>query len=399
MSFKLPAFSELNNTQKTIIQLLPISDKMAVIGGPGTGKTIVALEAAAMMSDTNKKCLILSYSTMLRDYIINIANDYALNMNNIEVNSYHSWFWNELKKFGLNPEDYQKKEYVYDIKKLEEGLNQIDFSKYEKYDYIFIDEAQDVQDGLIKCFYNFCNKILVTFDDSQKIGNEKSSAILDYDHSNILLDLKIGDKFFDLIDNYRNTSQTETAARVIFNSYDTNDITLKKVTARKKGVKPKLLIDESKNYDAIAKYILEHYDSSKSVGIFYSQEQEDHGQFLFELMKNTLVKYMKEYNIDSSKLLYKFGKKKNNNVNSKNALSNSIFLVSLKTSKGLEFDDVYILTDYLTIDNYQKKNLLYVAFTRSKDITNVVITPSEKGDVVALFEENKHLFDCETISA
>lgn len=37
MPFKLPSFSELNNTQKLIINLLPKSDKLAIIGGFGSG--------------------------------------------------------------------------------------------------------------------------------------------------------------------------------------------------------------------------------------------------------------------------------------------------------------------------------------------------------------------------
>ena len=72
MSFKLPSYKDLNQTQKVLIQLLPKTEKLAVIGGPGTGKTIVGIQGAIQMMNQGKKCLFLSYSDMLRCFIKNI---------------------------------------------------------------------------------------------------------------------------------------------------------------------------------------------------------------------------------------------------------------------------------------------------------------------------------------
>lgn len=391
MSFKMPSFNELNNTQKVIINLLPKSNKLAVIGGPGTGKTIIALQAAAIMAKSGKKCLILSYSKTLKSYIANVAKEYKMDISNITINTYHSWFWSLLKNdFEIeNPAELQETPFVYDLKKLMPLINQFNFSNYDKYDYMFIDEAQDVQDGLIKIFARFCKKILVTFDDSQKIGNESGDSVLSYDHSNILTDLMIGDQFFDLIDNYRNTAQVETAARLLFNSYDTNEVTLNKVTANRVGKKPRLLISKDDSYEKIAKFIVEHYDASKSIGIFYSQEAEDHGRKIFDSVKAAIQSELKKANINA-RLLYKFGK---TNIDDSNATSNNIFLVSLKTSKGLEFDDVYVLTEDISIDNYQKKNLLYVAFTRSKSMTNIILQTNTNQEIKNILVNNKYLFE------
>lgn len=391
MSFKMPSFNELNNTQKVIINLLPKSNKLAVIGGPGTGKTIIALQAAAIMAKSGKKCLILSYSKTLKSYIANVAKEYKMDISNITINTYHSWFWSLLKNdFEIeNPAELQETPFVYDLKKLMPLINQFNFSNYDKYDYMFIDEAQDVQDGLIKIFARFCKKILVTFDDSQKIGNESGDSVLSYDHSNILTDLMIGDQFFDLIDNYRNTAQVETAARLLFNSYDTNEVTLNKVTANRVGKKPRLLISKEDSYEKIAKFIVEHYDASKSIGIFYSQEAEDHGRKIFDSVKAAIQSELKKANINA-RLLYKFGK---TNIDDSNATSNNIFLVSLKTSKGLEFDDVYVLTEDISIDNYQKKNLLYVAFTRSKSMTNIILQTNTNQEIKNILVNNKYLFE------
>jgi superfamily I DNA and RNA helicase len=397
MPFKLPSFSELNNTQKLIINLLPKSDKLAIIGGPGTGKTIIAIEAAAMMANSKKKCLILSYSTSLRDQIKCIAKTFNLNIENIEINSYLRWFWRELERLGYDPKTLQEKEFVYDLSKIENALAIKSTEEKLMYDYIFIDEAQDVQDGLIKFFSQFCNKILVTFDDCQKIGNENGNdSILSYDHSNILIDLKIGDKFFDLIDNYRNTTQIETVARLLFSSYDLNDVTLKKVTSKKHGNKPKLICSNEKlSYEKIAKYIVDHYDKSKSVAILFDSTSPNKTA-LFNKLKEAINNEIKRQNQDI-KFLYKYGK--NSTINSNNSLDNAIFLMSFRTSKGLEFEEVFVLTTDVKIDNYQKRNAFYVAFTRAKSMTYVAVdNASEYNDEInKLVLDNAYLFDVDNI--
>lgn len=398
MSFRLPEFSELNNTQRLIINLLPKSDKLAVIGGPGTGKTIIAIQAAAMMARSKKKCLILSYSTSLRDQICCIAKTFKLNIENIEINSYHSWFWNKLKKIGISdPRALQNEDYVYDINKVENVLNQKRKEEKLEYDYIFIDEAQDVQDGLIKCFSQFCNKILVTFDDCQKIGNENGNdSALSYDHSNILLDLKIGDKYFDLIDNYRNTTQVEMVARLLFSSYDMNDVTLKKSTSTKHGNKPVLIRNNGKlDYPKIAKYIVDHYDMSKSVAILFDSASAEKN-VIYNNLKDAINNEIKTRRANI-KFLYKWGK--GSTINSNNALDNAIFLLSFRTSKGLEFDEVYVLTTDVEIDNFQKRNAFYVAFTRSKSMTYVIMdTSSQKNkEINELLLANSYLFDIENV--
>ena len=399
MPFKLPSFSELNNTQKLAINLLPKSDKLAVIGGPGTGKTIIAIEAAAMLSRSKKKCLILSYSTSLRDQISCIAKTFKLSIDNIEVNSYHTWFWHKLISLGCNnPKELQIEDYVYDLNKVGNFLSIQKRENILTYDYIFIDEAQDVQDGLIKYFSMFCNKILVTFDDCQKIGNENGNdSFLTYDHSNILTDLKIGDKFFDLIENYRNTTQIETVARLLFSSYDLNDVTLTKVTSQKFGDKPKLVIGKKETtYADVASYIVDHYDKSKSVAVLFDTSSPNKEK-IFNGLKDAISAEIKEKD-NSINFYYKYGRK--NTIKETNALNNGIFLLSFRTSKGLEYDDVYILSEDVQIDNYKKRNAFYVAFTRAKTMSYVILDNNstlDNSELNNLLLDNSYLFDIDEI--
>lgn len=402
MPFKLPSFTELNKTQKLIINLLPKSDKLAVVGGPGTGKTILALEAAAQNSKEKKKCLILSYSTLLRDQIKCIAKTYKLSIDNIEVNSYLKWFWKELQELGcedptiLQP-DGQK--FIYDLEKIENFLSSQDKSKLKKYDYLFIDEAQDVQDGLIKYFALFCDKTFVTFDDCQKVGNEKGNdSFLTYDHSNILTDLKIGDKFFDLIDNYRNTTQIETAAKLLFSSYDLNDVTLTKVTSKTHGAKPRIVeCQKHVTYEDVANYIVDHYDKSKSAAVLFDTEVNDRDD-VFNSLKDSIIGVISNRK-ENINFYYKYGEKKKN-INDTNALNEGLFLMSFKASKGLEFDDVFILSRATLINDFKKRNAFYVAFTRAKSMSYVIFDNSSltnKNELYCLMTNNRYLFDTDEI--
>ena len=406
MSFELPSFEKLNITQKTIINMLPNSEKLAVIGGPGTGKTIIGIEAASLMAGRKNQCLFLTYSRVLLDFIKSIGKKYNLNMDNIKFSTMHSWLYKRLDDLlkeiqsdeEASPKDFQKKDYVYDIEKLSSFLASIEKShRIQKYDYIFIDEAQDIQDGLIKVLFHFGKKILVTFDDCQKIGNENNDAVYSYDHSSILMDLGIGDQFFDLIENYRNTTQIESIAKRLLLNYDTNEVSLNKVTAAKEGLKPKLIClrqeDMSQKCDSLAKYICQHYDASKSVGVLFGYELG--GEQILEVLnclRDSIKKYIEKYKINA-KVFYKWNK--SGNITVSNVLENGIFLMSFKSCKGLEFDEVYIVLNDASIVDYKKKNALYVAFTRAKEMVYLVL--DDKGeystDLTKLMLDNKDLFD------
>lgn len=371
MSFKLPSYKDLNQTQKVLIQLLPKTEKLAVIGGPGTGKTIVGIQGAIQMMNQGKKCLFLSYSDMLRCFIQNIAKENNLDINGIEINTFHTWFWHFIKKEldVEDPKEYQPdRPYFYDVNMLLNLINTCGKSPNEliKYDYIFIDEAQDIQEGMMKVLIKFTKNVLVTFDDSQKIGNEyENDSKLSYDHSNILIDLGIGDKFYDLIENYRNTSQIESIAKSFLSSYNENEVSLMKVTSNKQGKRPKLIHNLNKDYKAIVDYIVKHNDKSKSVGVLIGNDDKELGKTIFDILE-------KEFKKTDVKFLYRYGKR-HSNINTSNALSNGIFLMTMKSSKGLEFDEVYLIANNFSIADYQGRNSLYVAFTRAKENSNIIM--------------------------
>ncbi len=386
MPFKLPSYSDLNETQKMLIQLLPKTERLAVVGGPGTGKTIIGVQGAIAMMNERKKVLFLSYSRTLKFFLQNIADDNDLDISEITIETFHRWFYYYLqKKFDVSEEDirgvYEKERFVYNVERLEGLLDTCGLTDEELIDYdcIIIDEAQDIQDGMMKILKRLTRQIFVTFDDSQKVGNEeKNIDALEYDHSNILNDLGIGDRFFDLIDNYRNSRAVESLAKQFLSSYDENEVSLLKSTAKRVGDRPKLLISEDGDLSRIAKYIVDHHDASKSVGVLFGSDHTGRGERSWQIFDELRDAFRKTMN-DGVNFFYKFGQ---TNINARNALSNGIFLMTMKSSKGLEFDEIYVIADDFGIEKMVARNALYVAITRARDkvtIVNLPLSETNKG--------------------
>lgn len=397
MPFKLPSFNDLNQTQKILIQLLPKADKLAVIGGPGTGKTIVGVEGAIQMMNAGKKCLFLSYSRTLKYFIENIASDNNLDMSKIEIDTFHHWFWyfmlDEFKMDKAQISIYQEQDYVWNVERLNNFFNTCGKSAEQliKYDCLFIDEAQDIQDGMMKILKRITRNVFVTYDDSQKVGFEdKNIDVLEFDHSNILNDLGIGDRFYDLIDNYRNTKEIESVAKDFLSSYDENEMSLVKSTAKRTGPTPKMIRSLDGNLSRVAAYIANHSDKSKSVGVLFGNDDVTRGRFVFDELFAVLKRNL------GDRLHYKYGK---TDINNRNALSNGVFLMTMKSSKGLEFDEVYIIADNFSIEKIVGRNSLYVSITRARESANIVMLPTNSNNKALneVLESKSYMFKEEKI--
>lgn len=116
-------------------------NKGAIIeGGPGTGKTILALELFKILSHTNKKILLVCYNRNLSD---RLEKDIKSN-SNCEIINLHSLYFQingniePSKEASETTYDFYHKNYPLYIKQLLQS-NPID-----KFDYLIVDEAQDI---------------------------------------------------------------------------------------------------------------------------------------------------------------------------------------------------------------------------------------------------------------
>lgn len=160
-------FSQLTNEQKKILDFIEEEDSIAVCGAAGTGKTFVAVERANRLGASEKKVLYLCFNRKLIDY---------LEDNRREQNIDFYTIFQFLQRNG-----FLRDNYVADVSK----FSQYSF-KDDEYDYLIIDEAQDLNNDVLKVIINKAKEegigVTLFYDKNQLIINNKLPNIIsDFD--------------------------------------------------------------------------------------------------------------------------------------------------------------------------------------------------------------------------
>ena len=246
-SFKLPTTREINPQQQDALDL-PLEGQHLIIGGPGTGKSVVALLRARRLANAKKDYLFLVYNVLLE------KNCYGLGGGELQAVTWKRWFKNMFSKwFGrAMPTDAggnEDWEAIAAMKPLED---------IDALPYLVIDEGQDMPpqfyQTLVKVgFENF----YVVADQNQRITDRHSSrreieATLDIETENTL----------KLTANYRNSHPIARLAHV----FCTDDPAVKPVELPKSKIKDKVpwmvRYDDNgeRKFAHIAAQILRAYD-------------------------------------------------------------------------------------------------------------------------------------------
>lgn len=266
-----------------------------------------------------------------------------------------------------------------------------------RYDDIFVDEGQDLPNEAYEFFKLIADRVIVTFDDAQEVGKETdigSSRLIrkaGVDCNRILSTLSLQDSFYDLIDNFRNTAAIERVAKLFYNNFGCNNFSLRVVAKnRPEGSKPKVVFG-ALNQQLFNDIADKAYQLNRQVGVIVPDGAtfDTANAFLENAVTNKIL--------PPAKYFFKYGKKCNmdgaNNLN-----QTGVFLVTYKTSKGMEFDDVYLLDcQKNTLQSPADKNQFYVAATRAKETLTFQFSClyNQSSPVLNVIKENEDCFDIE----
>ena len=313
VKYKERQLDVINRVQDGYIYFLSNIRQFYVRGGAGTGKTWIAMKMAELEAqDSNKKVLLLCASPHLAK-MMREKTDKAIQVYNIE---------SLINKIYKNPQAYKAPKYAGVVDSVEEDV--------EKYDAIFIDEAQDFSEDLA-----FLVKSLLVDEKESRLG-------VFYDDIQVVRDDSFGDAFmistppFLLHENIRNTANiyswamenTELGTDVIVNPVEgpwpvTENINDKKHLAHR--------------LENLFKKFLEDEDlSSDSLVILVENTENFINGFSGAIAKWKLVK---EYSNDKDE----------------------IKVSSVEDFKGLESDMIIYIHGQKTTDN-----LNYIAYTRAR---------------------------------
>lgn len=200
--FTLPGIHELNKDQDEALAL-PLEGQHLIIGGPGTGKSVVALLRARRLKETNR-----TYGTLVYNQLLHYSNRHLFGRDQpFAAMTWDSWFRRHFKRRlsadiptlapdcpgGYRPIDWNAVELQ--VQSLDNVPDQSD-------KFIVIDEGQDMPPAFYRTlahlgFENF----YVSADQNQQIHPDKCSSRQDIENT---LAIEPGDTL-ELKTNYRNT--------------------------------------------------------------------------------------------------------------------------------------------------------------------------------------------------
>jgi len=352
--FKLPGVDELNKDQKRVLRL-PEDGQFLIVGGPGTGKSVVAL-LRAMKYHKNNDYAFLTFNKVLLTATKQLV-DFSLNSFTLD-----SWFgkayWKVFKEF-VPDITYRKPDYDKIMKELEgRGIK-------EKSYHIIIDEGQDKPINFYATLMYFGLKnFFIVADQNQQITEDNSSR----QELTDILGLEVNE-VIELKENFRNSHPIG----LFSNSFFTDPASPPPELPSKKRVSLGTpILYEYTDYQNCANLILREADRDNRnlIGIVVANDEVR--ETYVNLLENTEIK------LDNPKPIISTYFAEDKKVPNINFAYSGIVVLNDKSIKGLEFDIVFIIIDGFQVYNNDLDNMkkrFYVMSSRA--IKKLILLKSE----------------------
>ncbi len=368
--FQLPGEEQLNKDQDRVLAL-PEDGQYLIVGGPGTGKSVVAL-LRALKYHKNKAYVFLVYNKVLK-----VLSQQLLNTKSNEYLTILHWFYHVYERLTgsdnipkINKNGYSLPNYKAIIKKFEE----LELS--ERLLHIIIDEGQDMPHSFYDALQHagYINFFIVA-DQNQQITEDHSSR----QELTNLLALE-SDDVIELKINYRNSHPIALFAQHFYTDKSSPPPDL----PDKSSLETPVLYISLKN-EPIYKMILKGADNDdrELIGVVVANNE----------IRNSYINGLKglDVNLDNTRPVissYSSSEKKPVNIDFSQG---GIVVLNDKSVKGLEFDSVYIILDGFRIinnDTTSVKKRLYVMSSRAIKKLSLVSSQKES-DVLSLLPSDE----------
>ena len=199
--FSLPGIHDLNKDQDEALAL-PVEGQHLIVGGPGTGKSVVALLRARRLAQNDK-----TYRTLVYNHLLDHSNRHLFGSEQaFSAQTWDSWFRNIYRHFlgsvpTLEP-DYPGGYPPIDWDAVELQVQSLEVIKNQSDKFQVIDEGQDMPPAFYRTLVNLgFENFYVAADQNQQIHPNKCSSRQDIENS---LAIEPGETL-ELKTNYRNT--------------------------------------------------------------------------------------------------------------------------------------------------------------------------------------------------
>ncbi|OBX87196.1 AAA family ATPase [Moraxella nonliquefaciens] len=359
--FGLPNIEDLTKNQEKIMAL-PNEGRYLIAGGPGTGKSVVALFRIKRLQREQKMYHCLVYNKLLNESNQQLADAHDTATTQIHLATYLDWFNNQIYKKIFHKtvprinitENYIDNDWdniILNIKQYKNNPDKTlpDFSNY----YLVIDEGQDMAKGFYESLLliGFKN-IFVVADQNQRIGENNSSL----EDICCILNLDEDEEVFDLTDNHRNTH----AIAMLCQQFYTGG-----------SVLPDLL-SSTMNEEAPILYYYDENNFGVLINRIFLTAINKPKELIGIIAPNNAIcqRYFNELQQRNSEGNINIIFRNSQNENNINFGEGGIVIINHQACKGLEFDTVFLAdinhlrTKKEDIDGLKKK--LYVMTSRAK---------------------------------
>lgn len=358
--FRLPGVEELNKDQDRILRL-PENGQFLIAGGPGTGKSVVALLRAIKFSGND------DYMFLTFNNVLNVATKQMLDIK-LEANTLLRFFNSKYTDvFKERPDKNYSHNYQIILKQCE----QLECKPVTQ--HLIIDEGQDMSTGYYEVLQYFgYENFFIVADQNQQITDENSSR----QELTDLLALSV-DNVIELTQNYRNSYPIALMAQWFFTDPASPKPDLPPPS--KAGLGTPILY-KYKQFNKCIKFILREADRDPSnlIGVVVGTNE-----ILTECKKRLTDT---DVELDNEKpVIQSYSSKEQQDVDIDFG-EGGIVILNDKSIKGLEFDVVFVMLNGFNLYNNDLDSMrkrFYVMSSRA--ITKLVFfqgsNNNEFGDI------------------
>jgi DNA helicase IV len=355
---RLPSYQELSKEQDKINNL-SLDGSYLVTGPPGTGKTVMALYRAQMLTKRSAFVQLLMYSRLLSQY-----TDTAISELNIEgvVQPFFSWFYSFYRdQYHESPP--QTAPWVYVWPDILARVNR-EPPPAQSLPYLLIDEGQDLSELFYPVARYIAKHLTVFADENQRLMEHNSTLDAIQKRAGIK-------ERFELRRNYRNTREIAMLAADFCTGLSTGVADM----PERRGTKPKLMPTASlqETVEYIARYERNHADLE--IGVF-TPTKKLQTKFVNRLngkTKNPVQFYEGGKGAKAVKLDFEVP---------------GIKVVNYHSTKGLEFDAVFIPELQTLVDDPHSaefKMKFYVLVSRAREELYLMYSGDGAPSVLSVF--------------
>ncbi len=362
---RLPAFEDLSKEQDLIYNL-DLDGSYLVSGPPGTGKSVMALYRAQVMTFDDREPAVLMYSNVLQQYTEQAAAEADVAG---FVTTFHKWFWHFWRKhYRTNPPTLASGSYDHDWATIAQQFigSPPDCKSLTE---LIVDEGQDLSLDFFRLAPFVATNVTVFADENQQL----------HDHNTTLREIEVAigaSEHLELRRNYRNTAEIAAVAAKYYSGAPTGIPD----PPERHGDKPTLrrYTDVNEFVDFVARYAKGR--TNRTIGIACPNQVIQKKMFN-RLTARKLPMPVQMY-ISGAKSIHK----------ALDFTLPAVTLVHYKSLKGLEFDTLFVPElQQLKMDpsSASTRMTFYVVMSRARD--ELHLSWSESASVPGIVSDLKGL--------